>query len=100
MSITLQIVINKCTYLLYFSMIQDARGDLSTIKIQIHGPDVTPNNALLGECFEATGLMILERNWMDIYRWEKWSASKVTSHLRTMQFRHCSILYIDNTNFI
>lgn len=30
-----------------------------------------------GEVFEATGLMIRERNWLDVYRWEKWYANKV-----------------------
>ena len=29
------------------------------------------------ESFTATGLMIIERNWLEIYRWEKWSARKV-----------------------
>jgi DNA topoisomerase III len=31
-----------------------------------------------GEVFKATGLMVEERNWLDVYsKWEKWSGSKV-----------------------
>jgi DNA topoisomerase-3 len=31
-----------------------------------------------GEIFKATGLMVEERNWLDVYsKWEKWSGNKV-----------------------
>lgn len=31
-----------------------------------------------GEVFKATGLMVEERNWLDVYsKWEKWSGCKV-----------------------
>jgi DNA topoisomerase III len=33
-----------------------------------------------GEEFQATGLMVLERNWLDVYsKWEKWTGNKVAS---------------------
>ena len=33
-----------------------------------------------GEAFKATGLMIEERNWLDVYdKWEKWSGNKVAT---------------------
>jgi DNA topoisomerase III len=33
-----------------------------------------------GEEFQATGLMVLERNWLDVYsKWEKWNGNKVAS---------------------
>jgi hypothetical protein len=50
-----------------------------------------------GEEFQATGLMVLERNWLDVYsKWEKWVGNKVTHpphpppphiHLPDMSFR-------------
>jgi DNA topoisomerase-3 len=48
---------------------QDARGDQTTIGIEIpHG----------GESFSATGLMIIDRAWLAVYnKYEKWSAKKV-----------------------
>lgn len=54
---------------------KDGRGEMTTLAIQI--PATTPSN-LVAETFSASGLMITERNWLDIYgRFEKWSASKV-----------------------
>lgn len=39
--------------------------------------DVISDSGVAGEVFEATGLMIRERNWLDVYRYEKWYANKV-----------------------
>lgn len=48
----------------------DAKGSLSTISIGI--PDAS------GERFNTSGLMILERNWLDVYsQYEQWHANKV-----------------------
>ena len=68
---------------------KDAKGDQTTIRIRFKGlmpaPDhvsgidtTVPADLLPGEVFEATGLMVRERNWLDVYRWEKWYASKVS----------------------
>ena len=47
----------------------DARGSLTTVNIEI------PEG---GEKFHASGLMVLERNWLDVYsEYEKWNASKI-----------------------
>ncbi|CAM9368812.1 unnamed protein product, partial [Ectocarpus fasciculatus] len=51
---------------------KDARGDQTTVRIQF-SPATWPFSQL------ATGLMIRERNWLDVYRWEKWYANKVPS---------------------
>ena len=48
----------------------DAKGSLSSISIGV--PDAS------GERFNTSGLMILERNWLDIYsQYEHWSANKI-----------------------
>ncbi len=59
---------------------QDARGDQTTLKVRIGSSEKSRhNNPEYGfyETFTATGLMITERNWLDIYKWEHWSAKKV-----------------------
>ena len=48
----------------------DAQGHQTTVTVQIGEP---PN----AESFSATGLMIIDRNWLEVYRWERWMASKV-----------------------
>ena len=54
---------------------KDGKGHLTTVSIQI---PAFPSMNLTPEIFAASGLMITERNWLDIYgRFEKWSASKV-----------------------
>ena len=62
--------------------LQDARGNLSTIRVRVSG--VPAEDPRVGECFEATGLMVLERHWLDIYPWEKWFASKVKTFCRSL----------------
>jgi DNA topoisomerase III len=47
----------------------DGKGNQTTIVIRI--PDIH------GELFTATGLMVLERNWLDVYTYEKWIGNKV-----------------------
>jgi DNA topoisomerase-3 len=81
---------------------KDAKGDQTTVRIQFVGVpggcgvggsknEITDgggsNNSLViapelipGEVFEATGLMIRERNWLDVYKWDKWYATKVRSN--------------------
>lgn len=49
---------------------QDGKGSLTTITARI--PD-TP----IGEVFTATGLMITERNYLDIYTYDKWTGNRV-----------------------
>ena len=48
---------------------QDAKGNQTTIRIEV---------PLGGECFTATGLMIIDRGWLTVYaKYEKWVAKKV-----------------------
>ena len=54
------------------------KGDQTTIKILINGSSSSDGDGDGGETFTATGLMVLERNWLEVYgKWEKWAASKV-----------------------
>lgn len=43
---------------------EDARGELSTIEIEYGG-----------EIFHASGLMVIERNYLDVYPYDKWESS-------------------------
>ena len=48
---------------------KDAVGSQTDVLVQV------PEG---GEGFHCKGLMIHERNYLEIYRWEKWNANKVT----------------------
>lgn len=49
----------------------DAKGSQTEICIAV------PASAPVGERFSATGLMITERNWLDVYPFESWNAKRV-----------------------
>ncbi|GLD93421.1 hypothetical protein PINS_up002013 [Pythium insidiosum] len=49
---------------------RDARGDQTNIQMRIQD-----------EQFTASGLMVLERNYLDIYKYEKWTPSNTTAAL-------------------
>ena len=56
---------------------KDGIGNQTTITIVFSPPESAPDLGY-GEIFTATGTMIQERNWLDVYRkWEKWSGNKV-----------------------
>lgn len=58
-----------CKFIFYLFN-KDGIGSQTTVNIVIPYPD--------GEEFQATGLMVLERNWLDVYsKWEKWTGNKV-----------------------
>lgn len=59
---------------------QDAKGHETKVKIDISG-----------EKFSARGLMIIERNYLDIYKWDKWSASTIPVFQVGDQFAPTSI---------
>jgi len=44
---------------------EDAKGELSTVEIDYGG-----------EIFHASGLMVLERNYLDVYPYDKWESSQ------------------------
>lgn len=49
---------------------KDARGHQSSVTLAVP--------TLLGaERFKATGLMVVERAWLDVYKWTKWPGSKI-----------------------
>ena len=47
---------------------KDAKGSQTDVAVQV------PTG---GEGFHCKGLMILERNYLEIYRWERWAASRI-----------------------
>lgn len=51
---------------------QNAVGDQTTIEIQ-----VPPTPSEFGEVFSATGLMVKQRNYLDVYKYDRWTAKKV-----------------------
>lgn len=52
---------------------KDARGDRTVIGVRI-SDGLDPE---AGERFSATGLMVTERNYLDVYRYDSWNAKKV-----------------------
>ena len=53
---------------------EDARGHTTTVRLDWNG-----------EIFSASGLVILERNWLDVYPWMKWENSKEMPNLEMNQ---------------
>lgn len=56
---------------------EDARGQETTVEIEING-----------ELFTASGLMIIARNYLDVYPYEKWNAKVFAS------FSFCRIFFL------
>ena len=50
----------------------DAIGDKTTIEIQI-----PPTPCDMGEIFSANGLMVKQRNYLDVYTYDRWTGKKV-----------------------
>ncbi|TMW55827.1 hypothetical protein Poli38472_008475 [Pythium oligandrum] len=59
---------------------RDARGDQTSVQMKI-----------LHEQFTAKGLMVLERNYLDIYKYEKWSTSTIPVYNAGDTFRPTAI---------
>ncbi|KAH9499590.1 DNA topoisomerase 3-alpha [Bulinus truncatus] len=59
---------------------QDAQGHETIVDINI-----------AGEIFSAQGLMILARNYLDVYPYEKWNAKEIPLYYQGDQFEPCSI---------
>lgn len=51
---------------------KDAKGQQSSVRVEV---------ATLtgGELFKITGLMVIEKNWLVVYPWTKWTGSKIPS---------------------
>ena len=45
------------------------------------GQKSTAKAWVAGEEFNTSGLMVTERNWLDVYRWEKWSNKTIPGEL-------------------
>ncbi|KAG3169639.1 DNA topoisomerase 3-alpha [Phytophthora idaei] len=49
---------------------------------------------MLGESFTASGLMVEERNYLDIYKYEKWNASAIPVYQRGDVFRPSTVVML------
>src|SRR5690348_4561538 len=60
---------------------QDAKGTLTTVEIEIRG-----------ETFTATGEMILARNYLDVYPYDKWYGNTIPVYQKNQVFAPTSVL--------
>ncbi|KAJ6655917.1 hypothetical protein lerEdw1_004502 [Lerista edwardsae] len=63
---------------------QDAKGQETTVEIDI-----------AGEHFVAHGLMILERNYLDVYPYDKWSDKVIPVYTRGSRFQPTTVEMVD-----
>lgn len=49
---------------------------------------------MLGESFTASGLMVEERNYLDIYKYEKWNASAIPVYQRGDVFHPSTVVML------
>ncbi|KAL4130516.1 hypothetical protein PRIC2_006512 [Phytophthora ramorum] len=62
---------------------RDAKGSQTSVVMKI-----------LGESFTASGLMVEERNYLDIYKYEKWNASAIPVYQRGDVFRPSTVVML------
>ncbi|KAJ8552498.1 hypothetical protein ON010_g10050 [Phytophthora cinnamomi] len=62
---------------------RDAKGSQTSIVMR-----------MLGESFTASGLMVEERNYLDIYKYEKWNASAIPVYQRGDVFRPTTVVML------
>lgn len=53
------------------------RHFLACVSKDALGSETIVNIEIAGEKFHATGLVILERNYLDVYIYDKWSAKQI-----------------------
>ncbi|XP_059835657.1 DNA topoisomerase 3-alpha [Hypanus sabinus] len=63
---------------------QDAQGQETTVEIDI-----------AGECFVAHGLMIIARNYLEVYPYDKWNAKIIPVYERGNKFQPTTIEMVD-----
>jgi DNA topoisomerase-3 len=80
----------------------DAKGSSTTIKVKMPAKtdeeveDPTNGNASYGEMFTASGLMIYERNWLDVYsKYDSWHAHKIPTLTVGDTFQPKNFLLVD-----
>ncbi|KAE9327511.1 DNA topoisomerase 3-alpha [Phytophthora fragariae] len=62
---------------------RDAKGSQTSVVMR-----------MLGESFMASGLMVEERNYLDIYKYEKWNASAIPVYQRGDVFRPSTVVML------
>ncbi|TYI54322.1 hypothetical protein E1A91_D11G066700v1 [Gossypium mustelinum] len=55
------------------------------------GAETTVENDIAGELFSASGRVILERNYLDVYRYESWGGSMIPTYTVGQQFAPASL---------
>ncbi|KAL5281975.1 TOP3A family protein [Megaselia abdita] len=64
-----------------------SRHFLACVSKDAVGSETVVNIDLAGEKFTATGLVILERNYLDVYIYEKWNAKEIHLYEEGQQFQ-------------
>lgn len=63
------------------------RHFLACVSKDALGSETVVNIDIAGEKFTATGLVILERNYLDVYIYEKWNAKEIHLYQEGQQFQ-------------
>ena len=61
------------------------------------GAETTVNINIAGERFSALGLSVLERNYLDVYVYDKWSDKEIPDYSNVTEFQPTSIDMIDGS---
>lgn len=62
------------------------RHFLACVSKDAVGTETIVNINIAGEKFTATGLVILERNYLDVYIYDKWNAKEISLYEEGQQF--------------
>lgn len=63
-----------------------SRHFLACVSKDALGSETVVNIDIAGEKFTATGLVILERNYLDVYIYDKWNAKQIHHYTEGQQF--------------
>jgi len=63
-----------------------ARHFLACVSADAKGHETTVNVSIASESFYASGLMILERNYLDVYPYERWSDKEIPNYDNIVEF--------------
>ena len=61
------------------------------------GAETTVNINIAGERFSAHGLSVLERNYLDVYVYDKWSDKEIPDYSNVTEFQPTSIDMIEGS---
>ena len=73
------------------------RHFLACVSKDAVGAETTVNINIAGERFSAQGLSVLERNYLDVYVYDKWSDKEIPDYSNVTEFQPTSIDMIDGS---